>query len=74
MLNYNCNEQLTERLGLSDAMFLPDTFWQKKKVGVVNRPVMYPQSHVPENASKSAVWEHPLDDARTRWARYKLLM
>ena len=55
-------------------MFLPDIFWQKKKAGVVNRPVMYPQSHVPENASKSAVWEHPLDDARTRWARYKLLM
>ena len=40
-------------------MFLPDIFWQKKKAGVVNRPVMYPQSHVLGDASKSAVWEHP---------------
>ena len=55
-------------------MFLLDRFWQKKKAGVVNRPVMYLQSHVPGDASKSAVWEHPLDDARTRWARYKLLI
>lgn len=41
---------------------------RRKKAGVVNHPAMYPQSTVPWDACKSAVWETYV---RTRWARYE---
>lgn len=32
--------------------------YEDEKTGVVNSPAMYPQSPVPEDTSKRAVWEH----------------
>lgn len=39
-------------------MFLPGIAWQNKKTGFVNSPAMQPQSHVPGDERKNAVWEH----------------
>ena len=31
--------------------------WRKEKTGVINHPAMHPQSSVPRDVSKNAVWE-----------------